>query len=170
MYTLQTFMLLKTFCDELNQMVAQFWWGKEQGKRQIHWSRWKSLCKPKGEGGLGFKDIYASNLALLVKQGWWLIQQQSSVASLIFKARYYPQTDFPMALVKTNSSYYWKCLRDAHKIIRVGAMSHPDPGSTTSRAYRSTILSALGPDYALTVLFLGTHTRTSQWVTHPGIA
>ncbi|KAM0996456.1 hypothetical protein ACFX2C_006461 [Malus domestica] len=28
------------------------------------------------------------------------------------------------------------------------------------------ILSALGPDHALTVLFLGTHMRTSQWVTH----
>ncbi|KAM2757557.1 hypothetical protein PS2_019292 [Malus domestica] len=36
--------------------------------------------------------------------------------------------------------------------------------------HRSTILSALGPDYALTVLFLGTHTRTSQWVTHYEIA
>ena len=36
--------------------------------------------------------------------------------------------------------------------------------------HRSTILSALGPDYALTVLFLGTHTRTSQWVTHHGSA
>ena len=35
---------------------------------------------------------------------------------------------------------------------------------------RSTILSALGLPYALTVLFLGTHTRTSQWVTHHGIA
>ncbi|RXH85627.1 hypothetical protein DVH24_009448 [Malus domestica] len=34
----------------------------------------------------------------------------------------------------------------------------------------STILSILGPNYALTVLFLGTHTRTSQWVTHHGIA
>lgn len=32
MYTMQTFSLLKTFCDELNQMVAQFWWDKEQGK------------------------------------------------------------------------------------------------------------------------------------------
>ena len=35
---------------------------------------------------------------------------------------------------------------------------------------RSTILSDLGPDHTLTVLFLGTHTRTSQWVTHPGNA
>ncbi|CAN6677751.1 unnamed protein product [Malus baccata var. baccata] len=38
------------------------------------------------------------------------------------------------------------------------------------RLHHSTILSALGPDQALTILFLGTHTRTSQWVTHPGIA
>ncbi|KAM1347885.1 hypothetical protein ACFX2H_036764 [Malus domestica] len=30
------------------------------------------------------------------------------------------------------------------------------------------ILSALGPDHTLTVLFLGTHTSTSQWVTHHG--
>ncbi|KAM1504062.1 hypothetical protein ACFX1X_000213 [Malus domestica] len=46
------------------------------------------------------------------------------------------------------------------------------PSSTTSQARlsRSTILSALGLDHTLTVLFLGTHTRTSQWVTHPGIA
>ena len=58
LYTMQTF-LLPTFCDELNQKVAQFWWEKEQGKRRIHWIRWKNLCKPKGEGGLGFKDIYA---------------------------------------------------------------------------------------------------------------
>ena len=53
-------------------------------------------------------------------------------------------------------------------------------GSVTSRPgvhhipgplhHRSTILSTLGPDYALTVLFLGTHTRTSQWVTHHGSA
>ncbi|RXH78761.1 hypothetical protein DVH24_002279, partial [Malus domestica] len=35
---------------------------------------------------------------------------------------------------------------------------------------RSTILSTLDPDHALTVLFLETHKRTSQWVTYHGIA
>ncbi|KAM2784426.1 hypothetical protein PS2_005565 [Malus domestica] len=35
---------------------------------------------------------------------------------------------------------------------------------------RSTVLSALGPDHTLTVLYLGTHTRTFQWVTHHGNA
>ncbi|CAN6722037.1 unnamed protein product [Malus baccata var. baccata] len=57
-------------------------------------------------------------------------------------------------------------------------VSTPQPrlGSDTNRHisgllhHRSTILSALGPDYAFTILFLGTHTRTFQWVTHHGIA
>ncbi|RXH76276.1 hypothetical protein DVH24_019164 [Malus domestica] len=39
-----------------------------------------------------------------------------------------------------------------------------------NKTVRTTILSALGPDHVLTVLFLGIHTRTSQWVTHHGIA
>ncbi|RXH71305.1 hypothetical protein DVH24_018660 [Malus domestica] len=48
----------------------------------------------------------------------------------------------------------------------------PARASTTpwAQLHRSMILSALGPDHALTVLFLGSHTRTSQWVTHPGNA
>ena len=48
----------------------------------------------------------------------------------------------------------------------------PARATTTSRARlrRNTILFALGPDHALTVLFLGTHaSRTSQWVTHLGM-
>ncbi|CAN6586417.1 unnamed protein product [Malus baccata var. baccata] len=45
----------------------------------------------------------------------------------------------------------------------IPARPSPHPGLDS-------ILSALGPDHALMVLFLGTHTRTSQWVTHPGIA
>ncbi|RXH67577.1 hypothetical protein DVH24_027724 [Malus domestica] len=55
----------------------------------------------------------------------------------------------------------------SHSSLQI--LSHPDPGSTTSQARlrHNTILSVLGPDHALTVLFLGTHlSRTSQWVTH----
>ncbi|KAM1293905.1 hypothetical protein ACFX2H_013900 [Malus domestica] len=45
------------------------------------------------------------------------------------------------------------------------------PTISRARLHRSTILSALGLNYALTVLFLGTHaSRTSQWVTHLGNA
>ncbi|KAM1147745.1 hypothetical protein ACFX2J_039289 [Malus domestica] len=44
--------------------------------------------------------------------------------------------------------------------------NHPRHCDHKGRLRRSTILSALGPSHALTVLFLRTHMRTSQWVTH----
>ncbi|KAM1014235.1 hypothetical protein ACFX14_044235 [Malus domestica] len=51
-------------------------------------------------------------------------------------------------------------------------LSHlsPDPTISQTRLCRSIILFDLGPDQAHTVLFLGTHMRTSQWVTHFGNA
>ncbi|KAM1137190.1 hypothetical protein EV2_036228 [Malus domestica] len=44
------------------------------------------------------------------------------------------------------------------------------PTTSRARLHHSTILSVLGPDHAITILFLETHPRTSQWVTHPGNA
>ena len=36
-YTMQCFMLPKSFCQELNSMVSKFWWGHQSGKGKIHW-------------------------------------------------------------------------------------------------------------------------------------
>nr|XP_008342468.2 uncharacterized protein LOC103405271 [Malus domestica] len=75
------------------------------------------MCKPKSEGGLGFKDLYAFNLALLTKQGWRIIKQPQSLLTQVFKARYFQELDFLHALVKSNSSYYWKNIVAARVLI-----------------------------------------------------
>lgn len=93
LYTMQTYLLPKTLCNELNKMVVQFWYGRKQGQRKIQWISWKKLCKPKSEGGLGFKDLYMFNLALLAKQGWRLIQKPDSLVAQLFKAKCYPTSD-----------------------------------------------------------------------------
>lgn len=57
------------------------------------------MCKSKGEGGHGFEDPHAFNLLCLDLR--ILIHQQSSLASQIFKGRYYPNMDFLLAPVKS---------------------------------------------------------------------
>lgn len=69
-YTISCFLLPKQFCESLHQMCAKFWWGSKSDNRKIHWMSWSRLCQPKEIGGMGFRDLYAHNLALLAKQGW----------------------------------------------------------------------------------------------------
>ena len=37
------------------------------------------MCKAKKEGGMGFKDLQAFNLAMLAKQGWRMHEEPSSL-------------------------------------------------------------------------------------------
>ncbi|XP_062028922.1 uncharacterized protein LOC133744912 [Rosa rugosa] len=79
-YSMSCFLLPKDFCDSLHQMCARFWWGSKDANRKIHWLSWEKLCLPKSEGGMGFRDLHAHNLALLAKQGWRIIKNPTSLA------------------------------------------------------------------------------------------
>ena len=55
---------------------------------------WDKMCAPKEEGGLGFRDLKAFNLALWAKQGWRLQTCTNSFVHRVFKAQYFPTGDF----------------------------------------------------------------------------
>ncbi|XP_048444673.1 uncharacterized protein LOC125479438 [Pyrus x bretschneideri] len=61
-YAMNCFVLPKTFCDELHQLMARFWWGSDLDSRKIHWQSRDKLCIAKPEGGMGFWNLYAFNL------------------------------------------------------------------------------------------------------------
>lgn len=63
------FFITQVFCDDIHKMIAAFWWNSSPEAHKIHWLAWEKLCFPKDEGGLGFRNLYAFNLALLTKQG-----------------------------------------------------------------------------------------------------
>ncbi|KAM1884835.1 hypothetical protein ACFX14_037585 [Malus domestica] len=129
-YSMQCFLLPESFCEELNLMIAKFWWSGDSSKRNIHWLNWRQLCKAKQEEGLGFRDLYDFNLALLAKQAWHFIQQPESLAFRVFKARYFPNVDFLSACVKSNCSYVWRSIAAAQLVILKGCHWQVGDGSS----------------------------------------
>lgn len=64
-YAMSCFRIPKGVCDEINKVLARFWWSGAQGKRGVHWGAWHRLTNHKREGGLGFRELTCFNLALL---------------------------------------------------------------------------------------------------------
>ena len=92
-YTMSVFKLPSALCDEMTRMVRKFWWGQANKRNKMAWLSWDKMCLPKEEGGLGFHDLKAFNLALLAKQGWHLQTKTNSLVHKVFKA-HFPNGDF----------------------------------------------------------------------------
>ena len=69
-YTMSCFKIPNSLYKDLNFIMSNFWWGQKDKERNMAWISWKKLCVSKDRGGMGFRDLRASNLALLAKQGW----------------------------------------------------------------------------------------------------
>ena len=67
-YTMSCFQLPKTPCEDLEKLMRSFWWGQKHQETKMAWVGWKTMCKPKSQGGMGFRNLQAFNLALLAKQ------------------------------------------------------------------------------------------------------
>ncbi|XP_019429666.1 PREDICTED: uncharacterized protein LOC109337200 [Lupinus angustifolius] len=66
----------------------RFLWGKGEESKGIHWVRWEKVCMPKDEGGLGIKNLFLFNLALLDKWRWRLLFDGNSLWVKVLKSRY----------------------------------------------------------------------------------
>ena len=78
------------------------------------------MCKPKADGGMGFKDLRAFNLALLAKQGWRLIQNPGSLTHRVLKAKYFSESNFMEVQIGKKPSYIWRSLMEGRKVLDKG--------------------------------------------------
>jgi len=94
-YFTSLFTLLVSLCDEIEIMMNFFWWGYS-GDQSIGINRlyWDTLYMHKNDRGMSFKNLPIFNLAMLDKQGWRLVSNSDSLATKIYKERYYPKFNF----------------------------------------------------------------------------
>ena len=119
-YAMNCFKLPKTWCEEINSLIARYWWGQKNEERKLHWIRWDKLCTAKPDGGLGFRNLHIFNMALLANQSWRLLQNPQSLFYRVFKARYFPNCSIMEATLGNNPSFLWWSILSGREVILKG--------------------------------------------------
>jgi hypothetical protein len=109
-YVMRCFQIPITNCDKMRAIIANQWWGVEDGKKKMHWRSWEWLSSPKALGGMRFRDLSLFNQAMLGKQGWRLLTNPTSLCARVLKGRYFPRCDFWHAPKPSSSSYTWRSI------------------------------------------------------------
>lgn len=120
-YTMSCFLLPKTLCQELERLLNNFWWRSSlAGNKGINWHSWNSMSLSKSKGGLGFRNLYGFNIALLGKQCWNFMNNPDSLVSRLFRARYFPNSHFLQAAKGNDGSFIWNGIWTAKEELRRG--------------------------------------------------
>ncbi|KAM6543446.1 hypothetical protein CsatB_007893 [Cannabis sativa] len=109
-YAMSCFQLPIKLCNQIEQLLTRFWWGKSANGNAIHWKNWKFLCKAKIQGGMGFRNFVHFNQALLAKQAWRILENPSSLLARMLKSRYFSNGSFFMATAGAQPSLTWKSI------------------------------------------------------------
>lgn len=120
-YCMSYFLLPKTLCQELERKFNNYWWSSGTGDRRgINWLSWNNVSMSKRKGGLGFRNLYGFNLALLAKHCWRFMQDPSALVSRVYKARYF-HNSHPLRAVKGyNPSLIWSGIQTAKNELLSG--------------------------------------------------
>ncbi|GJT12708.1 RNA-directed DNA polymerase, eukaryota, reverse transcriptase zinc-binding domain protein [Tanacetum coccineum] len=73
------FLLPQAIIDEINSLLKGFLWNQEKKANGRAKDAWKSLCKPKSQGGLGLKNLSIWNKALISKHQWHVAVDKDSL-------------------------------------------------------------------------------------------
>ncbi|CAN6552805.1 unnamed protein product [Malus baccata var. baccata] len=119
-YAMSCFKLPIGVCRDVERAIRNYWWRGNEQRKGIHWISWDRLMKQKKAGGLGFKDIQCVNLAFLAKIGWRITLNPMSLLASVLRDKYFPGKSFGEAPKGKNTSWGWKGLFEARKVLNQG--------------------------------------------------
>ena len=121
-YAMSCFELTKGLCDELSSMIGRWWWSQNKEDNKIHWLAWDKLTLPKNKGGLGFRDLYLFNQAMLARQAWRLLVSPDTLCGQVLKAKYFPNGTILQCEARDGISYTWRSILKGVDLIKEGVI------------------------------------------------
>ncbi|XP_062028887.1 uncharacterized protein LOC133744874 [Rosa rugosa] len=158
-YAMSVFQLTKSFCVDLEQMCARFWWGSTDDKRKIHWKSWDFLCHPNEIGGLGFRSLTEFNMSMLAKQAWRVIDNPDSLVAQLYKAHYFPNGSFWTAEEHASPSYSWRSIFASRELLKEGSRWQIGDGNKWDE---HRVRSIVSPSDATTILSIPLSVRSPE--------
>jgi hypothetical protein len=98
----------------------------------MHWLAWDKISIPKGDDGMGFRDMAAFNVALLGKQGWRLMSSPDSLLAQVLRGRYYHSGDFMNATAPRTASRTWRAILAGREALSQGIIRRVGTGESIS--------------------------------------
>ncbi|KAL4297182.1 hypothetical protein GQ457_12G013370 [Hibiscus cannabinus] len=119
-YAMQAFLLPECILDPIVSTMRRFWWSGKARERGWAHVAWGKLCRPKSEGGLGFRNLKQFNIALLGKQVWKLYTCRDSLCFKVMSAKYFPDGNIMNAGPKDKCSFVWRSILKAKEELKAG--------------------------------------------------
>ncbi|WZZ24791.1 hypothetical protein YC2023_008192 [Brassica napus] len=109
-HSMSCFLLPVGLCNQIQSALTRFWWDSDPDTKKICWVSWDTLSRSKDDGGLGFRDIQAFNVAMLAKLAWHLITRPNCLLSRLLQGKYCHSKSFLSVACSTSSSHGWRSL------------------------------------------------------------
>lgn len=106
-FAMTCFPLPVGICNMIQSALTRFWWDSNTGKKKMCWLSWDKLTKPKGMGGLGFKDIQTFNTALLAKLPWRMLTNPNCLLSRVLLGKYCHKSPLLKVQLAKGASHGW---------------------------------------------------------------
>ncbi|GAU23391.1 hypothetical protein TSUD_334390 [Trifolium subterraneum] len=102
---------------KVTRIQRDFLWGGVNGHKKLSWVKWKVICQEKKNGGLGIRDLKVTNISLLMKWRWRLLQSNDTALwKEVLVAKYGDHilldVNWSNGTSPSFASLWWKDIRD----------------------------------------------------------